>query len=226
MMGLTSESVAGFVLAGGQSSRMGSDKALAEFASKPLVQVALELFAGARISARIAGSRSDLSSFATVIPDDYPDSGPMGGVVSALAVSSAEWNIFLPVDLPLMPPSMLACLLERAMLTGAPVTATNRNGMLEPFPVVLQAGVFPLLAERLLSGSTACHQAWRTIPVELCSELDAVAVEVLVQSGHCRHSQGLPPWVWYQSANTAEELARLNRLASGQFVSRRGAILK
>ena len=86
-------SAAGFVLAGGHSSRMGADKALALFGGIPLIQVALETLAEAHFSACIAGSRSKLGAFAQEIPDTFPDSGPMGGIHAALAASQAEWNV-------------------------------------------------------------------------------------------------------------------------------------
>lgn len=205
------ESAAGFVLAGGHSSRMGSDKALALFQGVPLVQVALNTLAAAGAPARIAGCRSPLKAFAEEIPDTFPETGPMGGIHAALSVSQAEWNLFLPVDLPLMPSSLLACLLQRARLTGAPVTVAKLNGRIEPFPAVLHRTALPYLTQNLQSGQTACYLAWQTIPASLHSALDAVPVEYLLQCGHCQHPLNLPPLLWFQSANTPTELARLNR---------------
>lgn len=218
---------AGFVLAGGRSSRMGSDKALALFGGIPLIRVALETLAEAQFSSRIAGSRSSLHAFAEEIADTFPETGPLGGVHAALAGSTAEWNLFLPVDMPLMPASLLVSLLERAQLTDAPVTVARLNGLIQPFPVVLRAGALAAIAQRLSAGETACHRAWQSIPLEMGSTLNAVAVELLLQSGQCTPGlgrtglgrtglgrTGLPPALWFQSANTPEELLRLNRIAA------------
>jgi molybdenum cofactor guanylyltransferase len=212
-------SVHGFVLAGGQSLRMGTDKARVLFHGIPLVQMALNRFAEAGIPARIAGTRNGLGEFAVEIPDTLPDAGPMGGVHAALAASEAEWNVFVPVDMPLLPPSLLTCLLRRARLTGAPVTAVKRNGRLEPWPVVLGRGVVAGLERRLREGSTSCQQAWRTIPAEMGGPLDAADVEMLAQCGQCLHPAGLPAWLWFQSANCADELALLSRFGGSAAAS-------
>lgn len=210
------EQVAGFVLAGGRSSRMGSDKALALFAGEPLIRLALSTMACAGISARIAGSRSNLAGFAQEIPDQVSDAGPLGGVYAALSKSAAKWNVFLPVDLPLLPASLLRALTQRAAATDAPVTVAMLGGILQPFPVVLKRSVLPCIIQRLDSGFTACYQAWKSIPAELGASLDAVPVESLRQCGLCEHRQFLPPMYWFQGANTVSELTRLERLAAGR----------
>jgi molybdopterin-guanine dinucleotide biosynthesis protein A len=203
---------AGFVLAGGWSSRMGTDKALALFAGAPLIRAALDIFAVAGLTARIAGARSPLAAFAEEIADTFPEAGPLGGIHAGLSASEAEWNLFLPVDMPLMPSSLLRCLLERVALTGSPVTATRLNGRLEPFPVVLHRNVLRLVTQRLKGGDASCHRAWLAIPAELGADLDVVSVESLVQCGQCCHSASLPPVLWYRSANTPDELVQINRI--------------
>jgi len=216
-------SAAGFVLAGGRSSRMGSDKAVALFGGIPLIQIALETLAEIGLSARIAGSRSRLGGYAQAIPDIFPDAGPLGGIQAGLDSSQAGWNVFLPVDLPLMPSSLLARLLERAQLTHAPVTVGRLNGRIQPFPVVLHSSALAAIARRLSAGETACHRAWETIPQEMGSSLDAVAVEALVQCGQCLpgpRRNGFPPAFWFQSANTPEELERLNRAGARDLRSK------
>ena len=93
----------GFVLAGGQSSRMGRDKALLAFAGQPLVAHALDLFQEAGLPAMVAGAASpalrSLPVFASVIDDDSPGLGPLSGICAALSIISARFAVFLPVDL-------------------------------------------------------------------------------------------------------------------------------
>ena len=209
-----SKQIAAFVLAGGQSSRMGRDKALALFCGKPLLQNALDILRSAGLPAKIAGSRSDLSGFAEVVPDSGPSSGPLSGIQAALSDSPAEWNLFLPVDMPLMSASMLIHLISRARVTAAPVTVTRLNGRMEPFPVVLHRSTLPLISQRLASGEAGCQATWNAIPAALGASLDSVHVEHLVQCGQCLHPALLPPIWWFQSANSPSELAVLNHICS------------
>jgi molybdopterin-guanine dinucleotide biosynthesis protein A len=215
---------AGFVLAGGQSSRMGRDKALVSFRGRPMIEHALGLLRSAGLAPRIAGARSDLSSFAPVIPDSIavarreavrPEGlGPLAGVHAGLSASTAELTLFLPVDMPLMPPALLACILRRAQATQAIVTVCTVHGRIEPFPVVLRKAALAAIETRLAAGLNGCLAAWQAIPQALASELDAPTVETVIQAGVCPALPASSPEWWFSSANTPEELARLEQLSS------------
>ncbi len=210
----TNADVSGFVLAGGQSSRMGSDKALVRFRGRPLIENALEILSCARVDEiRIAGARRPLDHFAGVVPDTFADIGPLGGIHAGLAASGSDWSLFFPVDMPLMPSSLLTALVQRAGLTCCPITATRMNGRIEPFPVVLHRCVLAALTDAIESGRTGCLAAWQLIPREFGHELDAPHVEFMLQSGQCQDALRLPPAFWYLSANTPEDLAYLSGFA-------------
>ncbi len=138
--------------------------------------------------------------------------GPLGGSHAALTVTQADLNLFLPVDMPLMPPLLLRCLLLRASLTGAAVTASRLNGRLGPFPVVLHRRVLPLIARVLDGGSDrspSCRVVWEAIPGQLGSLLDAPSVETLLQCGQVVHPLGpAAGFLVSRIANTPADLAR------------------
>jgi molybdopterin-guanine dinucleotide biosynthesis protein A len=58
----------------------------------------------------ICADRTNLHHAKAVIPDALAGSGPLGGIVAALEQSATEWNIFLAVDLPLLPVEVLEAL--------------------------------------------------------------------------------------------------------------------
>jgi molybdenum cofactor guanylyltransferase len=120
----------GFVLAGGRSTRMGQDKALLSLAGRSLLDLALNKLRALPLAGapRIAAARSDLSAHAAVIADLHPGCGPLSGIEAALAASACPLNVFLPVDVPLLPPHFLLWMLRRAEITGALVTVPCIGG--------------------------------------------------------------------------------------------------
>jgi molybdopterin-guanine dinucleotide biosynthesis protein A len=203
---------AGFVLAGGQSRRMGRDKALVEFAGKPLVARAVELLRACGLTVEIAGARSALGRFAPVVHDERPDRGPLEGICRALRQIKVEWGVFLPVDLPLAPRALIEFLLKRARVTERLVTLARVNGVAQTFPVVIRRGAGVLLEAELESGSAGCMAAFEAAARKSGEEVDRPALELLVQAGLIVDERGLAPARWFVNVNTEEELARAERL--------------
>lgn len=91
----------GYVLAGGQSSRMGQDKALLPYAGRPLVIHAAQTLGQIAESVTITGHPERYASLGyRVIPDRIPGAGPLAGIHAALHDSAYEWNFALSCDMP------------------------------------------------------------------------------------------------------------------------------
>jgi molybdopterin-guanine dinucleotide biosynthesis protein A len=206
----------GFVLAGGQSSRMGRDKAQIEFAGRPLVAHALVTLEQAGLQAKIAGAlssaRASLEAFATVIEDSTPDLGPLSGICAALAATSARYAVFLSVDMPLLPPSLLVFLLRYARITGNVVTVPSLSGFAQTFPAVIDRIALPTLQNELNSGQNGCFRAFQAASAAVGQTVRSVAVELLAQAGQVVDPQGLPPFRWFLNLNTPADLARAKSL--------------
>jgi molybdopterin-guanine dinucleotide biosynthesis protein A len=56
---------------------------------------------------RILSGNSALAEYGPLVPDLHAGCGPIGGMEAALAHSVFDWNLFLPVDLPLLPTAFL-----------------------------------------------------------------------------------------------------------------------
>lgn len=210
--GLLDLDAAGFVLAGGESSRMGKDKALVEFGGKPLVEHALSILREAGLTAAIAGARSDLARFASVVDDPEAGLGPLAGVCAALASTSSRFAVILPIDLPLLPPSLLVYLLHHAQVTDSAVTVPSVAGFRQTFPVVLDRATLPALKAELVAGNSGCFAAFQTAATGLGQTANSVAAELLAQSGQVEHPQGIPTALWFLNLNSPDEVDRANGL--------------
>ena len=202
---------AGFVLAGGRSSRMGVDKALLLFDGKPLIDHALEILHQAGLSASIAGARSPLESFAPVIPDALPDRGPLGGICAALASTSTRYAVFLSVDQPLLPASLVKYLLGLARATGQAVTLASVDGFVQSFPAVVSRRVLPALEAELQSGGGGCFSAFQAAASSLQETVSVVVVEMLIQTGQIVHPERLPALSWFSNLNRPADMEQAMR---------------
>ena len=125
--------IAGFVLAGGKSSRMGRDKALLQLKDQSLLQRSVRLV-GSTTSANtvVVGARRDGFADCTFVSDDWPENGPLGGITTALRVTSADWNLIVACDMPYLTSAWLEFLIGRARASAADVVLAENNGRLEP----------------------------------------------------------------------------------------------
>jgi molybdenum cofactor guanylyltransferase len=112
--------VGGFILAGGESSRMGANKAFLEIGGVPLILRTARLVESVVVNVSddrliVVGSPELYRPLGLrAIADDYPGCGPLGGIATALRASDTEWNLVVACDLPYLTRSWLAILMQRA----------------------------------------------------------------------------------------------------------------
>jgi molybdopterin-guanine dinucleotide biosynthesis protein A len=112
-----SPEVTAFILAGGKSTRMGTDKAFVEYDGRTLLARTLDLARSVTPDVRIVGSAEKFAPFAPVVEDIFRDCGPLGGIHAALRSSLTELNVMLAVDTPFVSWAFLQYLIghSRAM---------------------------------------------------------------------------------------------------------------
>lgn len=123
--------VAGFILAGGASSRMGRDKALLEIAGETLVGRTSRLLAPLVASVTVIGPAGRLAGL-NVVPDDLPGLGPLGGIVTALRISDRPWSLVVACDLPFLSHTWLEHLIQRALASSTDVLIPESTAGAEP----------------------------------------------------------------------------------------------
>ena len=158
------------ILAGGKSSRMGTDKALLEFEGKQFItQIAEELsWFDERIIARGGNSRleGELEREWTVIPDFYPDHGPIGGLHAALSACESDALFVVTCDMPLIRSELVRRLCEEMQNADGPgsalagehvdaydaIISVGMDGKVHPLCGVYRKSALPVLEEQILSG--------------------------------------------------------------------------
>lgn len=103
-----------FILCGGKSSRMQSEKGLVLFQEKPFIEHIIKAIMPIteQIKLITASKEYDYLPYEK-IPDIISDKGPLGGIYTALSHSETEFNLILSCDIPLISTELLQELISK-----------------------------------------------------------------------------------------------------------------
>jgi len=140
---------AGFVLAGGRSARMGTDKALLPWRGRTLIEHVAGVVRASAGSVTLIGPPDRYGSLGLPVePDAVPGRGPLGGILTALAITAAEWNLVVACDMPALTAPFLESLLEAAKESGGgclvPVPPYGRS---QPLCAVYRRTILPAVRQ-------------------------------------------------------------------------------
>lgn len=168
--------VTAFVLAGGKSSRMGTDKAFLTFAGKTLLAHAVEI-ASVTGDVKIVGDPTKFAPYGEVVRDIFPGQGPLAGIHAALRSSGTDLNVMLAVDMPFVTDAFISSLVRRASNTLKTVTVPLSGGRLQPLCAVYRREFADVAESALRAGRNKIDPLFTpelTCVIEEC-ELAALA---------------------------------------------------
>jgi molybdopterin-guanine dinucleotide biosynthesis protein A len=167
--------LAGAVLAGGRSTRMGRDKARMVVDGVPLwrrQRGVLESAGAGRVVVVLRPRQRSLGRRRDEIRDRLSDHGPMAGLQAALADTRADWLAVLAVDMPRVDARWFRRLRRRCRIgTGAVVRTADGY---EPLAAIYPQAAL-LVVERRLQGG---HLALQGLVKELVRRRQMVAVRL------------------------------------------------
>jgi molybdopterin-guanine dinucleotide biosynthesis protein A len=167
--------VAGFILAGGASSRMGRDKGLLDFGGVPLILRTARLLDVLVAEVTVVGHPSQYAEFGLrTIADDaqaqceqgIPGCGPLAGIVTALGATHSSWNLIVACDLPYLSAKWLDWLLSRAVRSRGQVIVPRTERGIEPLAAVYRRECGAPIAAALARGVRKVSDAIEELRVE------------------------------------------------------------
>ncbi len=204
------------ILAGGRSSRMGTDKSLLELDGQTLLRRAADfwLSAGDIVDAVLLapGTETHLQELpARVIPvyDVFPGCGPMAGIHAAFARTDAELLYVSAIDMPR---------LDRAALLPAPkgdAAVYVKDGMPEPLFGVYRRSALPAMERALRSGSRKMSVLLRELDTEyipLPPAFAPVLENLNTPAEYLRARAGSPPTVVFMGWSGSGKTTFLEKL--------------
>jgi len=163
--------IAGVVLAGGASRRMGETKALIDVDGTAMADRVLDVLraVGGDPVVLVGGDADELATLsAPVVPDMYPGEGPVGGVLTALehlaSLDAVDAALILPCDLCDVTTDTLWPLVEAASGDGHSrvwVAATDR---MEPMCALWSLAARGVVRDQFVAGQRALHRVIAELP--------------------------------------------------------------
>ncbi len=144
--------VTAIILAGGQSKRLGTDKALMQYNGESLLEQAVKL-CNSYFTPLLISSDKPEHQFpgSQLVPDIIPDCGPMGGIYSCLRNSETDWNFVLSVDTIFTELAFISYLLSEINTFDA-VIPVHKNGI-EPLIGLYKKSSIPAFEAQLRKGN-------------------------------------------------------------------------
>lgn len=139
----------GFILVGGKSSRMGTDKSRLQLGDRTFTERIAATLATVTGDVGVVGGADNQLSLKNT-PDVFPGWGALGGIHAALANCPTEWTIIVACDLPFVTPDLLKRLIH--MRSGFEAVAPlQANGYLQPLCALYRVEPCLSRAEQLIN---------------------------------------------------------------------------
>jgi molybdopterin-guanine dinucleotide biosynthesis protein A len=189
----------GVVLAGGRSTRMGTNKALLEFEGVPIIE---RLLAALRpLFPELAIVANDVDAYrhlaVPVWPDRRPGAGPLGGIYTAVLNSTSPQTFCIACDMPFPNRAVITHL--RQLAADADVVVPRTADGYQPLHAVYAKTCVPVIESLLETGRLRIDALFPLVHLRIVEEPELRALD-----------PGLRAFV---NVNTREELEAAFRLS-------------
>jgi molybdopterin-guanine dinucleotide biosynthesis protein A len=165
-----------YILVGGESTRMGENKALVLIEGETVIERILNRIpAQARHEIIVSNRQEEFSNLNhTVIGDIRPGYGPISGIHSGLHHSPYFYNFFLACDMPLLNPDLLSLLAER--IGDSDMVAFKNDHCFEPLCAVYSKNCLPAIEKKIDCGSYSLQDLPELLKSDIITLIDSVGL--------------------------------------------------
>ncbi|MEQ6388529.1 molybdenum cofactor guanylyltransferase [Bacillaceae bacterium S4-13-58] len=156
----------GVILAGGQSRRMGTNKALLPLNGKQAIGHILDEVSTVVESSVIISNEIESYSFLQipVYQDIHPGKGPLAGLESVMENVESEWYVIIACDMPLISRKIIGELIDEADLCDAVVPKVE--GRKHPLMGVYHRSVLSIVKECIKNNELRMESLLQKISVK------------------------------------------------------------
>lgn len=144
------EPITGIILAGGKSSRMGTDKGILEIANKAMISYVIETVKKVTDKIIIISNNNNYNQFGYPIYNDLvKEKGPLGGIYTGLFYSTTEYNLVLSCDTPLVNDAILKKLIQNTRNNTADIIIARDSNSIHPLCGIYRKSIIEKIKENI-----------------------------------------------------------------------------
>ena len=153
----------GWILAGGESRRMGSNKALLTLGVDSFAALAVKQLKPLAKHIVVIGNTENRGQLEN-LPVDYVTTdiragkGPLMGIFTGLMTTETPWNLFLACDMPFIETPLLKDLVRFGQSRQAGAACSQAGGRLHPLPMLCHSRLAGLAGRLLDKGSWSLRE--------------------------------------------------------------------
>lgn len=167
-------------MAGGDASRMGTDKANVTLGGKTLLQTVAatmrQLFPQVIVSVRRPRAGIDLPQ----VCDEVPDGGPLAGLAASLEKVTTPWAFMVACDMPFVAPEVVELLARYRLQHQAVVPVVH--GHPQPLAAFYAASCLAVLRESLAAQRKGLRGVLQQLDVRYVDEAEMLAADPQLRS--------------------------------------------
>lgn len=159
---MTDTKLTGVVLAGGESRRMGQNKALLAIGREKVIGAVIGAMSEAGLDVIIAANEQTADAYRElgreIVYDRFPGRGPLSGIHTALHAAKTPWIIVAACDMPFAVPELFR-FLKKSVEGAGEVSGSAcqafipmEEGQVQPLLAAYHASVLPALEDSLVNG--------------------------------------------------------------------------
>jgi molybdenum cofactor guanylyltransferase len=137
----------GIVLIGGRSSRFGTDKVVASFKGKNLVDHVVDVITPLFDEVILIGNRRPELHPHRVVEDIYPGCGPLGGIYTALTVAGTPRSFVFAADMPNLNRDLINYMISESRDHDVVIPVWSKGR--EPLHAIYHQRVLPVVKDLL-----------------------------------------------------------------------------
>lgn len=189
------------ILAGGKSSRMGTDKSFTTLLGQPMIERVFAQVQGLGAETLLITNQPEAYAYLNLplYQDLFPDSGPLGGICTALHHSTGSHTLVLACDLPFLSRDLLEHLIH--ISSDFDIVVPQALGRLQPLHAIYSRDCLQPALACLRRGELKVNAFYQEMPrLQVVLEADIQVYDPTQQS--------------FWNVNTPQDLEEVNHASA------------